>query len=63
MDTQAYLEQFKGLEYLIRAKQETLENNTAFFGSLSIADPSTASLVTSIQDEANRKVLDKIFSK
>jgi len=63
MDTQAYLEQFKGLEYLIKAKQETLENNTAFFGSLAITDPSTVALVNDLQSELDADVQKLVLSQ
>lgn len=63
MDTQVYLEQFKGLEYLIRAKKEVIENNTAFFGSLTITDPSTVALVNDLQSELDADIQKMVLSQ
>lgn len=63
MDTQAYLEQFKGLEYLIRAKKEVIENNTAFFGSLAITDTSTIALVNDLQSELGADIQKMVLSQ
>lgn len=50
MDTQEYLEKFKGLEHLIEAKSETLKGVQSLFDNLTITDQEIFAKVTSIQD-------------
>lgn len=63
MNAQEYLEQFRGLEYLIKAKKETLENTAAFYGRLPITNPTITSQVASIQGDLEANIEKMVLSQ